>query len=47
MEWVSGSDPEMKLSDIPEHSRSRVEDLNELEQYLHRKNLHGGRKDPA
>lgn len=32
-------DPEMQLSDIPEHSRSRVEDLEELSTYIRQKKL--------
>jgi hypothetical protein len=39
LEWVECVDPEMSLGDIPVHSRSRVEDLDELENYLQRKNL--------
>jgi hypothetical protein len=30
-------DPEMTLADIPEHSRSRVEDLDELQAYLNQR----------
>jgi hypothetical protein len=30
LEWVECMDPEMQLSDIPDHSQSRIEDLEEL-----------------
>lgn len=30
LEWVEGMDPEMVLSDIPEYSRSRIEDMEDL-----------------
>lgn len=30
LEWVQCMDPEMLLSDIPEHSRDKIEDLDEL-----------------
>lgn len=39
LEWVECVDPEMLLSDIPMHSRSRIEDLDELESYINRINI--------
>jgi hypothetical protein len=39
LEWVECVDPEMLLSDIPAHSRGRIEDLEELEGYLHKRQL--------
>ena len=39
LEWVEGMDPEMTLADIPQHSRDRIEDLEELENYIERKNM--------
>lgn len=34
LEWVECVDPEMTLGDIPIHSRGRIEDLEDLENYI-------------
>lgn len=39
LEWVECMDPEMVLSDIPLHSRPKIEDLEELENYIERRQL--------
>lgn len=39
MEWVECMDPEMLLSDINDVSRARIEDIEELMEYINRRNL--------
>lgn len=39
LEWVECMDPEVELSDIPEYSKNRIEDLEEITKLITKRNL--------
>ena len=39
LEWVECMDPEIELADLPDYSKERIEDLDELAQAITKRNL--------
>lgn len=39
LEWVECMDPEIELADLPDYSKDRIEDLEELVQLITKRNL--------
>lgn len=39
LEWVECMDPEIELADLPDYSKERIEDLEELAQAITKRNL--------
>lgn len=39
LEWVECMDPEVELSDIPEYSKNRIEDLEDITKLITKRNL--------